>query len=158
MHLWSRAAVLISCFKPTAHLSLFFIYAVQNGNSALSIARRLGYISVVDTLKVVTEETLTTQVRIRIFWECVLRKLFLSFLYFNFNKNGHVHSPWIQSRMMLETGSNSHFSKSLSGYFTTFLLEVSLICSLISCRCFDYSSNSTVPPCLTDIVVNPAAN
>lgn len=34
----------------------------QNGNSALSIARRLGYISVVDTLKVVSEETLTTQV------------------------------------------------------------------------------------------------
>nr|XP_020472191.1 ankyrin-3-like isoform X24 [Monopterus albus] len=32
-----------------------------NGNSALSIARRLGYISVVDTLKVVTEETLVTQ-------------------------------------------------------------------------------------------------
>ncbi|XP_068610298.1 ankyrin-3-like [Brachionichthys hirsutus] len=32
-----------------------------NGNSALSIARRLGYISVVDTLKVVTEETLTAQ-------------------------------------------------------------------------------------------------
>ncbi|XP_055360036.1 ankyrin-3-like isoform X21 [Betta splendens] len=32
-----------------------------NGNSALSIARRLGYISVVDTLKVVTEETLITQ-------------------------------------------------------------------------------------------------
>ncbi|XP_034050589.1 ankyrin-3-like isoform X3 [Thalassophryne amazonica] len=32
-----------------------------NGNSALSIARRLGYISVVDTLKVVTEESLTTQ-------------------------------------------------------------------------------------------------
>ncbi|KAJ8250510.1 hypothetical protein COCON_G00224320, partial [Conger conger] len=29
-----------------------------NGNTALSIARRLGYISVVDTLKVVTEETL----------------------------------------------------------------------------------------------------
>lgn len=34
----------------------------QNGNSALSIARRLGYISVVDTLKVISEETLTTQV------------------------------------------------------------------------------------------------
>uniref|UniRef100_A0A8C6PSF6 Ankyrin 3 n=1 Tax=Nothobranchius furzeri TaxID=105023 RepID=A0A8C6PSF6_NOTFU len=33
-----------------------------NGNSALSIARRLGYISVVDTLKVVTEETITTKV------------------------------------------------------------------------------------------------
>nr|XP_014351061.1 PREDICTED: ankyrin-3 [Latimeria chalumnae] len=31
-----------------------------NGNTALSIARRLGYISVVDTLKVVTEETFTT--------------------------------------------------------------------------------------------------
>ncbi|XP_028819148.1 ankyrin-3 isoform X8 [Denticeps clupeoides] len=32
----------------------------MNGNTALSIARRLGYISVVDTLKVVTEETQTT--------------------------------------------------------------------------------------------------
>ncbi|KAM9363685.1 ankyrin-2 [Symphorus nematophorus] len=31
-----------------------------NGNTALSIAKRLGYISVVDTLKVVTEETITT--------------------------------------------------------------------------------------------------
>lgn len=34
----------------------------QNGNTALAIARRLGYISVVDTLKVVTEETITTTV------------------------------------------------------------------------------------------------
>lgn len=32
----------------------------QSGNTALSIARRLGYISVVDTLKVVTEEVITT--------------------------------------------------------------------------------------------------
>ncbi|XP_072574844.1 ankyrin-2-like isoform X30 [Paramormyrops kingsleyae] len=32
----------------------------MNGNTALAIARRLGYISVVDTLKVVTEETITT--------------------------------------------------------------------------------------------------
>ncbi|KAF5907142.1 ankyrin-2-like isoform X17, partial [Clarias magur] len=31
-----------------------------NGNTALAIARRLGYISVVDTLKVVTEEVVTT--------------------------------------------------------------------------------------------------
>ncbi|XP_008433102.1 ankyrin-2b isoform X19 [Poecilia reticulata] len=31
-----------------------------NGNTALGIARRLGYISVVDTLRVVTEETITT--------------------------------------------------------------------------------------------------
>nr|XP_019955978.1 PREDICTED: ankyrin-2-like isoform X1 [Paralichthys olivaceus] len=31
-----------------------------NGNTALSIARRLGYISVVDTLKVVSEEIITT--------------------------------------------------------------------------------------------------
>ncbi|XP_036625474.1 ankyrin-3 isoform X2 [Trichosurus vulpecula] len=31
-----------------------------NGNTALAIAKRLGYISVVDTLKVVTEETTTT--------------------------------------------------------------------------------------------------
>lgn len=33
---------------------------LQNGNTALSIAKRLGYISVVDTLKVVTEEVITT--------------------------------------------------------------------------------------------------
>lgn len=33
---------------------------LQSGNTALSIARRLGYISVVDTLKVVTEEVITT--------------------------------------------------------------------------------------------------
>ncbi|KAG8454047.1 hypothetical protein GDO86_000617 [Hymenochirus boettgeri] len=32
----------------------------SNGNTALAIARRLGYISVVDTLKVVTEEVITT--------------------------------------------------------------------------------------------------
>lgn len=32
----------------------------QNGNTALGIARRLGYISVVDTLRVVTEEIITT--------------------------------------------------------------------------------------------------
>ncbi|XP_070608173.1 ankyrin-3 isoform X2 [Erythrolamprus reginae] len=31
-----------------------------NGNTALAIAKRLGYISVVDTLKIVTEETMTT--------------------------------------------------------------------------------------------------
>lgn len=33
---------------------------MQNGNTALAIAKRLGYISVVDTLKVVTEEVTTT--------------------------------------------------------------------------------------------------
>ncbi|KAM7377645.1 hypothetical protein PAMA_014109 [Pampus argenteus] len=37
-----------------------FAVFVQNGNTALGIARRLGYISVVDTLRVVTEEIITT--------------------------------------------------------------------------------------------------
>ena len=32
----------------------------QNGQTALSIAQRLGYISVVETLKVVTEKEITT--------------------------------------------------------------------------------------------------
>lgn len=36
------------------------LFSLQNGNTALAIARRLGYISVVDTLKVVTEEITTT--------------------------------------------------------------------------------------------------
>lgn len=36
------------------------LFSFQNGNTALAIARRLGYISVVDTLKVVTEEVITT--------------------------------------------------------------------------------------------------
>lgn len=35
----------------------------QNGNTALSIARRLGYISVVDTLRAVTDESLAAMVR-----------------------------------------------------------------------------------------------
>lgn len=42
---------------------MLFFLILQNGNTALAIARRLGYISVVDTLKVVTEETHTTVVR-----------------------------------------------------------------------------------------------
>lgn len=42
----------------TRHIYLYFL--VQNGNTALGIARRLGYISVVDTLRVVTEEIITT--------------------------------------------------------------------------------------------------
>lgn len=44
--------------------SLSSFPSCQNGNTALAIARRLGYISVVDTLKVVTEETMTTTVSI----------------------------------------------------------------------------------------------
>lgn len=39
---------------------VYFMDPMQNGNTALSIAKRLGYISVVDTLKVVTEEVITT--------------------------------------------------------------------------------------------------
>lgn len=35
-------------------------FSVQNGQSAISIAQRLGYISVVETLKVVTETTIIT--------------------------------------------------------------------------------------------------
>lgn len=42
--------------SPLRSLSLH----LQNGNTALAIAKRLGYISVVDTLKVVTEEVTTT--------------------------------------------------------------------------------------------------
>lgn len=41
-------------------LTLFLSLSPQNGNTALAIAKRLGYISVVDTLKVVTEEVTTT--------------------------------------------------------------------------------------------------
>lgn len=44
-------------FSSNLYLSFFLC---QNGNTALSIAKRLGYISVVDTLKVVTEEIITT--------------------------------------------------------------------------------------------------
>lgn len=32
---------------------------MQNGTSALAIAKRLGYISVIDVLKLVTEDTVT---------------------------------------------------------------------------------------------------
>lgn len=43
-----------------AFLTLSLFLSLQNGNTALAIAKRLGYISVVDTLKVVTEEVTTT--------------------------------------------------------------------------------------------------
>lgn len=39
--------------------------SAQNGNTALSIARRLGYISVVDSLRTVTDENLSSMVRLR---------------------------------------------------------------------------------------------
>lgn len=39
---------------------LLVLFCCTNGNTALAIAKRLGYISVVDTLKVVTEEVTTT--------------------------------------------------------------------------------------------------
>lgn len=55
---------LLPVFETHESPSLFTLFGFQNGNSALSIARRLGYISVVDTLKVVTEETLVTQVSV----------------------------------------------------------------------------------------------
>ncbi len=42
------------------HIYHSLCFLVQNGNTALGIARRLGYISVVDTLRVVTEEIITT--------------------------------------------------------------------------------------------------
>lgn len=48
----------VSSLAPSS-LSLF-PPLLQNGNTALAIAKRLGYISVVDTLKVVTEEVTTT--------------------------------------------------------------------------------------------------
>lgn len=50
------------CFDKTVKRVFYFVNSVclQNGNTALSIAKRLGYISVVDTLKVVTEEVITT--------------------------------------------------------------------------------------------------
>lgn len=47
---------------------MLFLSACQNGNTALSIAKRLGYISVVDTLKVVTEEVITTTTVINLYW------------------------------------------------------------------------------------------
>lgn len=40
------------------HSYLFF--GIQQGQTALSIAQRLGYISVVETLKIVTETIVTT--------------------------------------------------------------------------------------------------
>lgn len=38
----------------------FFFYVLQNGQTALDIAQKLGYISVIETLKVVTETIITT--------------------------------------------------------------------------------------------------
>ncbi|CAJ0943937.1 unnamed protein product [Ranitomeya imitator] len=56
---WLAVRSVIS-LVPSVSLSSPFHLPLQNGNTALAIARRLGYISVVDTLKVVTEEIITT--------------------------------------------------------------------------------------------------
>lgn len=53
---FSSGCDLIGSYHSITFPSLF----IQNGNTALAIAKRLGYISVVDTLKVVTEEVITT--------------------------------------------------------------------------------------------------
>ena len=45
-------------------------------------------------------------------------------LFYFLTSTKNIHSPWIQSRIMLETDRNLHFSKLLPGYYTTFLLEV----------------------------------
>uniref|UniRef100_A0A8C7I1S9 Ankyrin 3 n=1 Tax=Oncorhynchus kisutch TaxID=8019 RepID=A0A8C7I1S9_ONCKI len=53
----------------------------ENGNTALSIARRLGYISVVDTLMPLTDENLTSVVRRQV---CLFVRLSLLVCMFNF--------------------------------------------------------------------------
>lgn len=55
---------ILNVLRPLLRLtSPSFPLSAQNGNTALSIACRLGYISVVDTLRPVTDENLTTMVR-----------------------------------------------------------------------------------------------
>lgn len=55
---------ILNVLRPPLRLtSPSFPVSAQNGNTALSIACRLGYISVVDTLRPVTDENLTAMVR-----------------------------------------------------------------------------------------------
>lgn len=48
-----------SCIIYKLYIHIYFIL-IQQGQTALSIAQRLGYISVVETLKIVTETIVTT--------------------------------------------------------------------------------------------------
>ena len=50
----------IFCVPSFLFFSVILSFLFQNGQTALSIAQRLGYISVVETLKVVTEKEVTT--------------------------------------------------------------------------------------------------
>lgn len=56
-----------------------FVHLVvcQIGSTAQSIARRLGYISVVDILKPLTDETLTSSVRPFIFVKAFYKTIFV---------------------------------------------------------------------------------
>lgn len=73
----------------------------QNGNTALSIARRLGYISVVDTLRPLTDENLTTMVRqfsFHIRSRCLIHlqqslNKFQSCDYFGYFETGRILEP-----------------------------------------------------------------
>lgn len=58
--LWYASTRTLTRTRTHAHTRIMVCFPVQNGNTALGIARRLGYISVVDTLRVVTEEIITT--------------------------------------------------------------------------------------------------
>lgn len=50
-----------TCFRILFNCSNYItFYLLQNGQTALDIAQKLGYISVIETLKVVTETVITT--------------------------------------------------------------------------------------------------
>lgn len=48
------------CARQSILRFVFLFYVLQNGQTALDIAQKLGYISVIETLKVVTETIITT--------------------------------------------------------------------------------------------------
>ena len=55
------AIILLSQFLPLPSLTHSFLLSFQYGQTPLSIAQRLGYVSVVETLKTVTETTVITE-------------------------------------------------------------------------------------------------
>lgn len=50
---------MLLCTSVKCSVNVFFFF-FQGGQSAISIAQRLGYVSVVETLKIVTETTIIT--------------------------------------------------------------------------------------------------
>ena len=106
---------------------MLFVFFLQNGYTALAIAKRFGYISVVNTLTTVTtvETTIVTSVSSSSLF-CVC---FLFFVFFFFGGGGNSNKPLLARQVLNEP---NHSESNGEGYSNDCFLTIK-IC-LLSCE------------------------